>query len=88
MNITLKTLVERYVAFRYCVGLVTGKGNTNIGRDPKDVAAYLRLQSACAFRDLEFEIAARLATAATAINCDARNNHEPDWTYARRCLTE
>lgn len=72
--------------FVYCADLVCGQGDDNVGRDPKNVAAYLRLQASDAFRDREFELAARLGHAAMAINCDARNNHAPDWTRARRVL--
>jgi hypothetical protein len=74
--------------FGYCVGVVTDKGNNKVSRDPKTVATYLRVQAAGAFRDREFEISARLGAAATAINEDARNNHEPNWAYAFDCLTQ
>jgi hypothetical protein len=70
----------------YCIDLVHCQGNDDVSRDPKTVAQYLRLQASAAFRDGEYEIAARLGAAATCINCDARNNHAPDWTRALDCL--
>lgn len=70
----------------YCCLLVGSRGNDDVTRDPKNIASYLRLQSASAFRDGEFILSAALATAATAINCDARNNHVPDWKAAEKAL--
>ncbi len=70
----------------YCCLLVASKGNADVGRDPKSVATYLRLQASAACRDREYEISARLGSAATAINEDARNNHAPDWTRAEAIL--
>jgi len=70
----------------YCCLLIGGKGDDKVGHDPKTVATYLRLQSACAFRDGEYVLSAALATAATAINCDARNNHAPDWKAAEKIM--
>lgn len=66
----------------YCYSLVFSHGDDLVGRDPKNVASYLRLQASQAYRDGENEISARLGTAATAINEDARNNHQPDWARA------
>jgi hypothetical protein len=68
--------------FEYCQELIADRGNANVSHDHKTIATYLRLQAASAFGDGEFEIAARLGDAATAINCDARNNHAPDWNRA------
>jgi hypothetical protein len=70
----------------YCCLLIGSRGNDSVGRDPKTVATYLRMQSAAAFRDGEFVLSAALATAATAINCDARNNHEPNWKAAEKVM--
>jgi hypothetical protein len=59
-----------------------------VGREPKTIATYVRLRAAKAFCDGEYEISARLGAAATAINTDARNNHDPDWEHRalrRRC---
>ena len=72
----------------YCYNLVAMHGDENVGHDPKTIATYLRLQASSAFRDGEYEIAARLGAAATAINEDARNNHVPAWERAVDCLTE
>jgi hypothetical protein len=72
--------------YRYCASLVNNKGSAHVGHDPKSVATYLRLQAASAFRDGEYEISARLGSAATAINEDARNNHAPDWHRAWEIL--
>lgn len=68
--------------FNYCARLIAMHGNSSVGRDPKTVATYLRLQASSAFRDGEYELAARLSAAATCINEDARNNHEPRWNDA------
>ncbi len=75
--------------FGYCASLVATKGGNQVGRDPKTIAAYLRHQASSAFRDREYEISARLSTAAICINEDARNNHEPNWQRAAEimCLT-
>jgi hypothetical protein len=70
----------------YCCKLVASHGDDNVGRDPKDIATYLRIISTTAYREGEYELSARLATAATAINEDARNNHMPDWTRAEQIL--
>jgi hypothetical protein len=70
----------------YCCLLIGSRGNRQVGFDPKNVASYLRLQSAAAFRDGEFILSATLATAATVINCDARNNHAPDWKAAEKIM--
>ena len=71
----------------YCRHLAANHGDNNVGRGPKEIATYLRLQASDAFRDGEYEISARLGTAATCINEDARNNHAPDWTRAVEILT-
>ncbi len=72
--------------FRYCRDLVRTKGDGNVGHDPKSIASYLRLQAASAHRDGEYEISSSLGYAATAINCDARNNHAPDFPRALAAL--
>ncbi len=72
--------------YLYCRKLVVKQGNAEVGHDPKTVATYLRLQASKAFRDGEYEISARLGTAATAINEDARNNHVPNWKHAAAIL--
>jgi hypothetical protein len=74
--------------FGYCLNLIRTKGNANVGHDPKTIASYLRLQASSAFRDRELEITARLCCAATAINEDARNNHEPQWDRAERYMVD
>jgi hypothetical protein len=66
----------------YCLGLVHNHGDDKVGHDPKSIATYLRLQASAAFSAQQFEISARLGTAATAINEDARNNHTPNWDRA------
>lgn len=68
--------------YTYCALLVATRGNDKVGREPKTIASYLRLQASSAFHDGQFEIAARLGEAATAINYDARNNHTPNWKRA------
>lgn len=70
----------------YCLRLIESHGDEKVGRDPKTIATYLRIQASAAFRDRQFEIAARLGAAATAINEDARNNHAPDWARASAAL--
>lgn len=70
----------------YCCKLIGDRGNDSVGRDPKSIATYLRLQAASAFRDGEIEISTRLGTAATAINEDARNDHAPDWKRAELAM--
>lgn len=70
----------------YCANLVLAHGDSNVGHDPKTIATYLRLQASQAFRDGQWEIAARLGAAATAVNEDARNNHAPDWNRAASYL--
>jgi len=70
----------------YCHSLIGSRGDDNVGRDPKTIASYLRIQASAAFHDKQYEIASRLGAAATAINCDARNNHNPDWDRARVIL--
>lgn len=72
--------------YGYCRCMVRQHGDDHVSRDPKTVAAYLRLQASAAFRDREYEIAARLGAAATAVNEDARNNHAPDWSRASEIL--
>lgn len=72
--------------YAYCANLVALRGDEKVGRDPKTIASYLRLQAASAFVDREYEISARLGTAATAINADARNDHMPDWMRAERAM--
>jgi hypothetical protein len=74
--------------FSYCYSLVERRGDDKVGRDPKTIATYLRLQASSAFSDDEFEISARLSTAATAINEDARNSHTPNWQRAEDILTD
>lgn len=71
----------------YCRRVVKTHGDGSVSYDPKTIATYLRLQASAAFRDNEFETAARLGAAATAINEDARNNHTPDWNRALEVLT-
>lgn len=70
----------------YCTELVRHRGDHKVGTDPKTVATYLRLMAAQAFRDQEWEISSRLGMAATCINEDARNNHEPHWDEAWKAL--
>ncbi len=74
--------------FAYCAGLVRNRGDDNVGYDPKRIATYLRLQASDAYRSHEYELSARLGTAATCINEDARNNHEPRWDAAFGCFME
>lgn len=83
--------MERFAKWRdgefiYCREVVRHRGNDAVTRNPKTIASYLRLQASSAFHDGEYEIAARLGAAATAINYDARNNHNPDWTRALLAL--
>ena len=93
-NLALRMAIEMREQMRawnegelhYCCLLIGGRGDSKVGRDPKTVAAYLRLQSASAFRDGEHVLSAALATAATAINCDARNDHAPDWKAAEKIM--
>jgi hypothetical protein len=73
--------------FGYCRDLVRSRGDDNVGHGPATIATYLRLQAAQACRDGEYEISARLGSAATAINEDARNKHEPNWGHALRIMT-
>lgn len=70
----------------YCARLIASKGDDLVGRDPKTIAQYLRVQACAAFRDGEYEICARLGSAATAINEDSRNNHPPDWARAEEIM--
>lgn len=66
--------------YTYCVGLVRDKGNREVGYDSKLVASYLRLQSASAMKDGQYEIEERLKIAAAFLN-------EPvDWEAALRVL--
>jgi hypothetical protein len=37
--------------FGYCLNLIRTQGNADVGRDPKTIASYLRLQASSAFRD-------------------------------------
>lgn len=70
----------------YCIALVQAHGDHKVGKCPKTIATYLRLQAAQAFRDQEYEISSRLGMAATCINEDARNDHRPGWHEARSAL--
>lgn len=70
----------------YCQGLIRSHGNPEVGHDPKTIATYLRLQSSKALNHGLYEMSARLGYAATCINEDARNNHEPRWDDADRTL--
>ena len=70
----------------YCANLVSTKGDRNVVRYPLTVASYLRLQASIAFKAGEYECSARLGEAATALNCDARNKHAPNWTHAESVL--
>jgi hypothetical protein len=72
--------------YGYCAELVAFKGNDNIGRNPRVIAQYLRLQASSAFRDGEYELSARLGTAATAISESADNNHAPNWLWAEEVV--
>ena len=71
----------------YCYHLALCNGDAKVGRDPKTIATYLRLQASQAFRDGEYERSARLGAAATCINEDARNNHAPNWILASEILS-
>ncbi len=73
--------------YGYCFSLVARQGDPRIGHDPKTIATYLRLQAVDAFRDGHYEISARLSTAATALNSDARHSHIPRWDDALLALT-
>ncbi|MDE2096216.1 MAG: hypothetical protein KGL39_03155 [Patescibacteria group bacterium] len=73
--------------FWYCRQLVTSRGDKLVGVDPKTIASYLRLQASSAFDAAEMEISARLSVAATRVNEDARNSHEPNWEGALEVLT-
>lgn len=66
--------------------LIAQRGDDSVTRDPKTIAAYLRIQASQAFRDGFYVLAAAIGEAATAINCDARNNHEPDWKRAEKAI--
>jgi hypothetical protein len=70
--------------WHYIGRLLAEHGDTNVGRDPKTIATYIRLQASSAFRDQEYELSARLGAIATCINEDARNNHEPRWESAMK----
>lgn len=70
----------------YLVCVVAQHGDDNVTRDPKTVASYLRIQASQAFKDGRYRLAAVIGEAATAINCDARNNHDPDWNRAAKAL--
>jgi len=72
--------------YKYCVALVESRGDALVGKDPKSIATYLRLQAATYFRIEQWETAARLGRAATFINEDARNSHEPHWNFALKVL--
>src|SRR5215468_2020150 len=79
----------------HCIDLIDRQGDNSVGRDPKTIASYLRVQAADAFRDAIkhgkprlFELAARLGDAATAINADARNDHAPNWSRAYQVLRD
>lgn len=71
----------------YLCSLVENGGDDNVGRDPKTIATYLRLQASDAYRAGLLELASHIFMAATAINEDARNNHAPDWARAIDILT-
>lgn len=70
----------------YLVCVVAQRGDDNVTRDPKTIAAYFRLQASQAFREELYTLAACIGAAATAINCDARNDHAPDWKRAELAL--
>lgn len=73
--------------YEYCRRLVQSHGALmGIGTDPQTVASYLRLQASDAFRFDFIAASARLGVAATCINEDARNNHEPRWDDALAVL--
>jgi hypothetical protein len=67
----------------FCLKLIANEGDAKVGYDPRTIAAYLRLQASSAFRAKDYKTSACLGAAATAINEDARNNHEPDWKRAQ-----
>jgi len=73
--------------FDYCLNLVKSRGNSSVGTSPQIIAQYLRLQSSDAFWRHEYEISARLATAATCISESADNNHTPAWERAELALS-
>jgi len=85
-NRWIRHVVWKDGEYQYCRDLVGARGNPSVGNDPKSIATYLRLQSSAAFRDGEYEVSSRLGVAATAINEDARNNHEPSWSLAEWVL--
>jgi hypothetical protein len=87
-TLLISTYAWKDYEFGYCLNLIRTRGNTEVGRDPKTIASYLRLQASSAMRDGETEITARLACAATAINEDARNSHRPDWWRAERYMID
>lgn len=70
----------------YLICLISQRGDDNVTRDPKTIAAYLRLQASSAFYDGRLTLSACIGAAATAINADARNDHAPDWARAREAL--
>ena len=72
--------------FSYLCHLIDKRGDDSVGRDPKTVAQYLRMQASNAFRQGHYKLAACIGDAASCINCDARNNHAPDWTRANASL--
>ncbi len=86
-------MIKRYCwwnsnEFTYCAGLVQHHGDDCVGRDPKTIATYLRLQAAVAYQSHEYELSSRLGAAATCINEDARNSHDPRWDAAFGCFLE
>ena len=87
-NPIIPTYAWKDYEFGYCLNLIRTRGNAEVGHDPKTIASYLRLQASSAMRDGEIEITARLACAATAINEDARNNHQPDWWRAEHYMID
>ncbi len=74
--------------YDYCRHLVGSRGDANVGRNPKVIAQYLRLQAASACRDQEYKLSALLGSAATAINESADNNHAPAWARAYEIILE
>lgn len=70
----------------YLLSLIRERGDGLVGRQPKTIACYLRLQAADAFRAGHINIAASLGDAATAINESADNIHAPDWARAEMVI--
>lgn len=83
--------LDRHVRWKdgelgYLVCLVAQHGDDNVSRDPKTIASYFRLQASQAYKDGLYVLAACIGEAANAINCDARNDHVPDWNRAQRAI--